>query len=141
MRTMRRNRTKLSPRRGSTLVFAMIALLVTSLVGASLLRGSFLSMQQVRREQWHVQSNWLAEAGCRRAIHRLGTDAGYRGENWKVSAAELKSPFGATVSIAITEGSAPTTRTITVVAEYPEQETSRYRIRKVLTIGPSTKTE
>ena len=141
---MRKHRsvvTATSRRRGSALVFAMIALLVTSLIGASLLRNSFLSLQQVKREQSHMQANWLAEAGCRRAIHRLGNEPAYTGETWQISAEQMKAPFSATVTIAISEGEASSERTITTIADYPAQATSQFRVRKKLTIGRPAKTE
>lgn len=141
MRKSSRNRCVMSRRRGSALVFAMIALLVTSMIGASLLRSSFLSMQQVKREQWHVQANWLAEAGCRRAIHRLGNEPAYKGETWQISAEQLQSPFSGTVTISIASPEASSERTITAIADFPAQTTSQFRVRKQLIIGRPAKIE
>lgn len=125
-------------RRGSVLVFALIALLVTSLIGASLLRSSFLSLQQVKREQLHLQANWLAESGCRRAIHRLQADPAYTGEEWTVPAEQLKSLFTAKVTITVSEAAAESNRTITAIADYPQQATGPFRITKQLTIRQQT---
>jgi type II secretory pathway component PulK len=130
-----------SQRRGSTLVFAMIALLVSSLIGASLLRGSFLSMQQVKREQLHLQANWLAESGCRRAISRLQADPAYTGEEWVVPAEQLKSPYSATVTIAVSDKTDEPDQTITATATYPQQATTQFRITKRLTIGQQADTK
>ncbi|HEY4261563.1 MAG TPA: hypothetical protein VGM98_15445 [Schlesneria sp.] len=127
-------RSPRSQRRGSALVFALIALLVSSLIGASLLRGSFLSMQQVKREQLHLQANWLAESGCRRAISRLQADPAYVGEEWVVPAEQLKSPHSATVTIAVSEATGESDQTITAIASYPQQATTQFRVTKRLTI-------
>lgn len=141
MRKHRNTVTVTLRRRGSALVFAMIALLVTSMIGASLLRSSFLSMQQVKREQWHVQANWLAEAGCWRAIHRLGNEPSYTGETWQISAEQMKGPFSGTVTISIASPDASSERAITAIADYPAQATSQFRVRKQLIIGRPAKTE
>jgi type II secretory pathway component PulK len=130
-----------SPRRGSALVFAMIALLVSSLIGASLLRGSFLSMQQVKREQLHLQANWLAESGCRRAISRLQADPAYTGEEWAVPAEQLRSPYSAMVTIAVSNESPESDQTITAIASYPQQATTQFRITKRLTIRQQADTK
>ncbi len=134
MKNSSQTRSPRSQRRGSALVFAMIALLVSSLIGAALLRGSFLSMQQVKREQLHLQANWLAESGCRRAIRRLQADPAYTGEAWVVPAEQLKSPYSAMVTIAVSEESGESDQTITAVATYPQQATTQFRITKRLTI-------
>jgi type II secretory pathway component PulK len=130
-----------SQRRGSALVFAMIALLVSSLIGASLLRGSFLSMQQVKREQLHLQANWLAESGCRRAISRLQADPAYTGEEWIVPAEQLKSQYSAMVTIAVSDAAGEPDQTITAITFYPQQSTTQFRITKRLTIRQQADTK
>jgi type II secretory pathway component PulK len=91
-------------------------------------------MQQVKREQLHLQANWLAESGCRRAISRLQADPAYVGEEWVVPAEQLKSPHSATVTIAVSEATGESDQTITAIASYPQQATTQFRVTKRLTI-------
>lgn len=126
-------------RRGALLVFAMIALLVTSMIGAALLRTSMMSLQQIRREQLHLQAGLLAEAGCQRALFKLQSDAGYTSEVWKVPAEELAAISAATITITVSYESDPeVSRTITAVAVYPDNSASQYRVTKKLTLHPRT---
>lgn len=126
-------------RRGALLVFAMIALLVTSMIGAALLRNSMMSLQQIRREQLHLQAGLLAEAGCQRAVFKLQSDAGYTSEVWKVPAEELAANSTATITVTISdESDTEVGRTITAVAVYPDNSPSQFRVTKKLTLHPRT---
>ena len=60
-----------SPRRGAIIVFAILALLVVSMLGAALLRTVSQSKQQLQREALHTQAVWLADSGAARAVAQL----------------------------------------------------------------------
>lgn len=141
-RTTGHQSTPISVRRGTILVFAMIALLVTAMIGASLMRTTVLSMRQIQREQQQVQTSWLAEAGCQRALAKILTDKQYVGETWDVPAEQLQSSSGATVRITIEgETAENVARTVTAIAEYPKGSTQAVRVTKRLTIPVATSTK
>jgi len=123
------------PRRGAIMVFAIIALLVTTMIGASLLRTAIASTRQIQREQQQIQATWLADAGCQRALAMSRKDPKYVGESWDVSPEQLQSPSGAMVTISIETGSTPNTeRTVTAIAEYPKASSQAIRVTKKITI-------
>jgi len=63
----------------------MVALFVTSALGAALVRAALqISLQRDRNRQ-QVQAEWLSEAGCVRGLHRHAANPQYRGETWSVS--------------------------------------------------------
>lgn len=141
-RTTRRESTPIFARRGTMLVFAMIALLVTTMIGASLMRTAVTSMRQIQREQQQVQAHWLAEAGCQRALAKLQSDKQYSGEIWDVPADQLLSAAGATVSITVQgETAVNTARTLTAIAEYPKGSATAVRVTKRLSLPVATSTK
>lgn len=134
--------TPISTRRGTMLVFAMIALLVTTMIGASLMRTTVVSMRQIQREQQQVQAHWLAEAGCQRALAKIHSDKQYVGETWDVPAEQLQSSAGATVRITIDgEIAESTARTVIAIAEYPKASAQPVRVTKRLTISVAAATK
>lgn len=132
----------ISTRHGTILVFAMIALLVTTMIGASLMRTAVASMRQIQREQQQIQAGWLAEAGCQRALARSVGDQKYVGETWDVPAEQLQAPTGAAVRITIEAGSDENTaRTVTAIAEFPKGSAQAVRVTKRLTTPVATPTK
>ena len=122
-------------RSGAILIFTMMALLVVSMIGASLLRTSIASMRQIHREQQRLQTGWVAEAGCQRAIYRFQTEANYAGETWKIPAEQLQSRSNASVLITVTPDSKPESgQIISVVAEFPEDAVQKVRISKQVSV-------
>ncbi len=123
-----------SPRRGAILVFAILALLIVSMLGASLLRTVSLSRWQLQREVLHTQADWLADSGVARAVARLRASADYTGETWAVPAEQLTG--GRTASVRITVASKPDHPERTIIAataEYPHGSPTALRITKRIT--------
>ena len=122
-------------RRGAILIFAFMALLVVTMLGASLIRTVTLSKQQLQREVLHTQAIWLADAGAARAIARLNAASDYTGETWSVPADQLTS--GRTASVRITVVPQPDhaqQSLITATAEYPRGSPTAIRITKRITV-------
>jgi type II secretory pathway component PulK len=129
------------PRRGAILVFAMIALLVVSMIGASLMRTAILSLRQLQREQLQLQTAWLADSGCQRALFRLHRDSSYTGEDWAISADQLKA---GSALVHITIAPAPDSKMkqiVTVVAHYPEGTNQQIRISRQMVIPGTVQEE
>ena len=126
-------------RGGAIIVFAMLALLVVSMLGASLLRTVGMSQRQLQREQLRTQAVWLADSGCDRAIARLRREPTYVGESWAVAAEQLAADRTAIVTITVTADPQSDDRAIvSSVAEYPHNSPQAIRITRQMTIPRST---
>lgn len=132
-----------SPRRGSTLIFAFVALLIVSMLGASLIRTVTLSRQQLQRETLRTQAVLLADSGAARAIARLKASSDYTGETWSVPTEQLSAGRTASVLIIVaSEPDHPESTLIAATAEYPQGSPTAIRITKRMSITtqqPSTK--
>ena len=127
--------TRPSPRRGSIIVFAILALLVVSMLGASLLKTVSVSRQQLQREALHTQAVWLADSGAARAVARLNAAPDYTGETWAVPAEQLSAGRTASVRIAVSPDPDHPERTlIAATAEYPHGSPTAIRITKRITV-------
>ena len=83
MRTLITKPTVTSTRNGAVLVVALICLLLLSVLAASLTRTVLLQREQVIREEWQLQAEWLAEAAIDRAVVRMESTPDYEGEEWR----------------------------------------------------------
>ena len=126
-------------RRGAMIVFAMLALLIVSMVGASLLRTVAMSHRQLQREQLRTQTVWLAESGCDRAIARMRSNPAYAGEVWTVPADQLVADRTAVVQITVTtDPQSDNHRIVSAAAEYPHDSPQAVRITKQITVPRTT---
>lgn len=115
-------------RRGAAIIFAMLALLLASLMIAALMRMTVLSQQQMVRDEFRVQAGLLADAGCERALVRLSEQADWKGDVWTFSAADLGSGFGAEVLTTIEDEPESNRKIVKIVAEYPVNHSSVVRV-------------
>lgn len=123
-----------SSRKGSAIVFALVALLVASMLIASLLRTSSMSHRQLLRDEFRIQANWLADAGCERALVRLQNQPDFTEETWNVPAEQLGLERTAVVRLKVTADTAnPSQRIVSVVAEYPHGNPDLVRIEREMT--------
>ncbi len=123
------------PRRGAILVFAILALLVVTMLGASLLKTVSFSRQQLQREVLHTQANWLADSGAARAVSQLRSSPDYTGETWAVPAEQLSGGRTASVRIAVVpEPDHPGRSVIAATAEYPHGSPTAIRVTKRITV-------
>jgi hypothetical protein len=136
-------------RRGMTVVAVLICLIVITLLGGALLKVALAQRKLVRTQEHRLQADWLAESGAQRAIARLESDAGYQGETWSITAADLgygetvptPAPKGAggqaiaevTIAVERLPGAGNANRRrIQVTADYPRDPSSRARSTKHL---------
>lgn len=130
-----------SPRRGSTLIIAFAALLIVSMLGASLIRTVTLSRQQLQRETLRTQAVLLADSGAARAIARMRASRDYTGETWSVPTEQLTAGRTASVIIIVApDADHPEHTLIAATAEYPQGSPTAIRVTKRMTTQqPSTK--
>jgi hypothetical protein len=139
---------KTRPRRGMAVVAVLVCLIVLTLIGGTLLKLGLVRRQLNRDVELRLQAEWLVESGVNRALARAA-DSGYKGETWRLTAADLGLPErseqnngtenrnadAALVTIAVDQpGTEPRRRRIRVQAEYPRNAERRSRFSHELTI-------
>jgi hypothetical protein len=115
-------------RRGAIIIFAMLALLLASLMIAALMRMTVLSHQQMIRDEFRVQAGLLADAGCERALARLSEQVDWKGDAWKISDDDIASGFGADVLTTVENEPESNRKLVKVVAQYPVDHPSVVRV-------------
>ena len=128
--------------RGAVLLIMMICLLLTTMIGGSLLKLALTQRQQSRRENLRLQAAWLAESAIDRAAAQIRADAAYSGEEWKPPAEAFDQRRSGSVRIQVEAH--PTKsyrRRVTVVADYPSGTDQRARVRKNVTIDFANEVE
>ncbi len=93
------------------------ALLVVSMLGLALVQTVLIEHRQIQQCGRRQQCFWLAEAGARKAIHRLAKSPDYRGEEWVVPADVLGTSEPAKVTISVT-GNATGSQIVNVEAGF-----------------------
>jgi type II secretory pathway component PulK len=120
-----------STRRGAAMVFALMALLVASMMIAALLRTIAMSHRQFKRDEYRLQASLLADAGCDRALMLLKIKPDFTTAEWKVPAEQLSPDRTASVRISVTTDAAqPTRRIMSVIAEYPSGHPDLVRVTR-----------
>jgi len=115
------------------MIFALIALLVTSLMIGSLLKIAAMSHRQLKRDEYRLQASFLADAASERALVRLKIDPGFLGDEWRVPAEQLAPGRTATVRTSVTPDLVnPNRQIIEVMAEYPVGHPDFVRITRQL---------
>ena len=79
-------------RRGMTVIAVLMCLVVLTLIGAALLKLGLARRQFNRDLEKRLQAEWLVESGLDRALARIATEGDYKGETWRLSAADLGLP-------------------------------------------------
>jgi Tfp pilus assembly protein PilX len=130
--------------RGAVAVVVLMCLMLIALIGGTLLRTGLVQRRRLQMEEGKLQAEWLVESGLERAVARLAEEPAYRGETWRVLAADLGGRLSGTVTIAVEpDGAQPGRRTVHVQADYPDGTDSRVRRRKQATVelGPGAPEE
>lgn len=74
-------------RTGAVLIAVLACLVITTAIAALTVRQSLEARRQGRVERQLRQTQYLLDAGIRRAAERLRADASYSGETWEPTAA------------------------------------------------------
>lgn len=122
-------------RGGAVLVVALICLLLVTVLAASLTRTVLLQREQVIRDEWRLQAEWLADAGIDRAVARRNADPEYAGEEWRPEWND-SGPLGdVRITLAGEESvDGELTVRISVTADVPPDTTDRARVQRTLEI-------
>jgi type II secretory pathway component PulK len=118
-------------RRGAIIVFALMAMLATTLMIAQLLKTASISHRQLKLDEYRIQASLLADAGWARAALRLKNQADYTGEVWTVPSEQLGPGKTAEVRLNVTANpTKPDERILVVVAEYPVGRVDLVRVSR-----------
>ena len=129
-------------RRGAIMIVAMVALMLSSVLLASLIKCGVEQRKQLRFEQHRLQAEWMAESALSRALDRLKTDPGYRGEDWRIPPDELDGLHSGIVTITVKGADEkPRTQIVSVEAVYPAGEPRFARRTRQVTVESGSETE
>ncbi len=131
-----------SRRQGLASVVVLVCLTLLSLIGVLMIKQVTSRRQLAKVQARRLQTEYLAEAGLRRAQARLANDPKYSGETWTIPASELgflaagnsseaalaSSQFDAIVTISLEPSKDdPKRREVRVQADYPRDPQLRSR--------------
>lgn len=116
-------------RGGSVVLIPMICLVLSLTIIGELLKQSSIEIKQLKKEQYRLQSIWLADAAAQRAITKLSNQTDYDGEIWTLLPEDIGGKFPGEVLIEI-DRSIQKNNSITIrtTASYPAKSTERVRI-------------
>ncbi len=121
-------------RRGIGLAIALVAMVIFTMVAASLLRRVAAGRAAIRAEERTLQADWLAASGLERAAARLGADPSYGGETWELPADRLDGRHAASVRIEVGPVlGEPGLRLVTATADWPADAGPDRRARRTRT--------
>ena len=125
--------TAVATRHGATLIVAMICLLLVSMLSAVLVRTALAQREQLERDAWQLQAEWLAQSGLERALAKLDMDAAYTGETWR-PAGEDSAVIGRVEILvaAATEGSGG--RVLKLTVDVPDDPVNRAHIGREINL-------
>jgi type II secretory pathway component PulK len=107
---------------GVVLALVLICLTVTMLILGVMLKRVAWSYRFTRLRHHQLQAQWLADSAMERALAQLQQDFDYRGETWRLTAADMGGRFEAQAMITVEGGSGDADRPVHVVVEYPLQQ-------------------
>ena len=124
-----------SRRRASVLLVILVCFVVASAMFLMLARQALAERRAAEVQLWAAQARWIAEAAVERAAARLGGDAKYAGETWKIPAAEIGGKEAALARIHVEPvAGRPDRRLLRIEADYPDDPVHRARSTKQITI-------
>lgn len=134
-RCMRRSQNRFSPsrlrqRHGVVLICSLVCLSVATALVVSMVQQSLIARRQGRM-QWQMrQTEYLLDAGIRRAIVHLNAGGDYAGETWHPTAA-LPGFQSVVVEITATpRDGEPSQQEVTVLAKLDQSESLAFRTQR-----------
>lgn len=94
-------RSQSSRRRGAVLIVAIACLSIATAIAIAGVRHALMGRRQARLDHQLRQTDLLLDAGLRRAVKALSTDANYQGERWDLD--PTLTGFAQTFEAAIVE--------------------------------------
>lgn len=125
-------------RGGAVLVGVLAAVAIVSAISFVSVRFALRGRQAVRFERSVLQSQFLCEAGLRRAEFQLKRDPNYAGEHWSPDVPHLREQ-NANVTIEVSQqtdakGTESASRNVTVIAKLGELSDKQNSIQQSYTV-------
>jgi hypothetical protein len=127
--------TPFTQRRGAVTIIVIVLFAVTFALAAVWAKRLLAERRSQVRAEERIQTEWLAEAGVRRAAARLSANAEYDGEQWKIEPAEISRPKPASVLITVEPGAQPNEFRLIACARYPHKQ-PRVQFTKTVAFSP-----
>jgi hypothetical protein len=123
---------------GAILIAALVCLAIVMGLLGSMLASAIRAGRQLHAERDLRQCELLLAAGVTRAELRVAKEPGYRGETWRLPAAEIVARGDGEVTIEVALDAEQKPRQLSVIAEYPIG--GERSIRRSRTVVLSTET-
>jgi type II secretory pathway pseudopilin PulG len=126
------------------MVMAMVALVVVTMLAASLSTTMLALHRQSRVLEQQMQAEWLADSAVQRTAAQLARDPNFAGETWtatpqvKAGESEADTPHGVVVIRVERIDDAPGERRVTIAARYPDDPLRRVLATRETTIQVPT---
>ena len=116
---------------GTIVLLPMICLALSLAIIGELLQQTSIELKQLKKGQYHLQANWLADAGAQRAVEKLTSQQKYSGETWRLQPEEIGGKFPGEVIIQIIRSNKNNKFiTIRTQASYPANAIQRVRVNR-----------
>jgi hypothetical protein len=135
------NHTPFTHRRGAVTIIVIVLFAVTFALAAVWAKRLLAERRSQILAEERVQTEWLAEAGVRRAAAQLSANAEYDGELWKIEPAEISRPKPASVLVTVEPGAPPNEFRLTARARYPHNQPHVQITKTVAFSAPSTESQ
>lgn len=122
---MQRDATR---RRGAALVAALICVLLVSLMSAVLVKTALVQRDQLERDAWQTQADWLAQSALERSQTRLEADAAYAGESWAPVTSDGRPIGRVHIEIVPAADGDSSARMLRATADVPDDPVNRARV-------------
>lgn len=133
MMVRRSSLTNQSHRRGAALIAALICVLLVSLMSTVLVKTALVQRDQLERDSWQLQADWLAQSALDRSLARLAADAGYTGESWAPATTEGKTIGRVRIEI-VTAADGDGSARVRATADVPDDPVNRARVVREWTL-------
>lgn len=116
-------------RRGAIVLIPMLCLILALAVIGGLLKQTSIELKQLKKEQYLVQANWLANAAAQRAVIELENQKNYTGETWNLSPEQITGTLPGSVKIEIQPSEIKDQSVIIrTIASYPSDSVDQVRV-------------
>ncbi len=120
---------------GVIMALVLICMVVSVMLVLAMLQRVMLLQKQTVLRQRQIQSQWIARSAADLAVARLSVESDYDGETWRPDSDE----WGDDVSGRADMEWIPESKTLKVIAHYPDPSLRSVRVEREIRIGNEAK--
>jgi Tfp pilus assembly protein PilV len=134
-----RGRGSRKHRQGGALIFALVTLLVVTLMTGTLVRALVMEIHRSRQAANELQTQWLSEAAVERAAAQVRANPEYQGESWQPVITDSQGADVAAIAEIRIENDAdnPKRVQITIDTRYPDHPLRRVAVQRSYILTPA----